>query len=458
MNRWVLGLGLAAVLAVACGDFFAPPLRSGALSVVADFGATGLAQSDADLLRVRVFRQSDAGSFDDKVLDDTLAIDPDSGTAEGSLSVPILTSPQQVVVQLDAFRSSDGLIVFSGIDTVEVREQTGGGDPEPVSIRVVYAAPGAASVTLAPRDTVVEQGATFQFRAQAFDSSGAIELPVRYALVNSADAAFLTLNRLTGEATAASDAEAVVEVVAHSVDGLAAESTRVLIGSVPVGVLVTPGYGNVGVGASVALDGAVVDALNNPLRLFSVEYASRNPAIATVAADGVVTGVAAGTAVIVVGAPDFPSFADSALVTVAPDSTVVVSATSNLRGFQAVDVGDTVTVDVTVDMRFVAPEVLGSYNAVLSWNAAVLSFVDVQPGDFLLPETNTANTASGELRFAQADANGVAGVVVVASVRLVALASGAGAAAVSITELSAAQSFTNLLSQVIVTNGTVTVR
>jgi hypothetical protein len=205
----------------------------------------------------------------------------------------------------------------------------------------------------------------------------------------------------------------------------------------------------------------VVDALGNPLGIYPVQWMSRSPAVASVGATGTVTGVAPGTAVIFLSAPDFsgdPAFTDSALVVVPAAGGVVVSTTANQRAFVTGAVGDTIVVDVTADMTFTAGELLGSYNAVLNWDPAVLSFVDVQTGDFPTPELNTNNVGSGELRFAQANANGTGGAVVIARVRLVAQAAGSSSAAVTISEMSAAQTFTNLINQVTVANGTVTIQ
>lgn len=233
-----------------------------------------------------------------------------------------------------------------------------------------------------------------------------------------------------------------------------------MIGAVPVGVLATPGYANVGSGGTFQFGGAVVDALGNPLTVFPVQWTSRNASVATVDGTGLVTGVAPGTAVVFVESSDFasPQFADSVLVTVPTAGYVIVSSTADNRGFETAGIGDTVVVDVTADMRFTPSELLGSYNATLNWDATVLSFIDVQPGDFPQPEVNTANVASGELRFAQVNANGTAGAPVLARVRFEAQAAGTTQPTITITEMSAAITFTNLVNRVTVTNGTVTIQ
>jgi hypothetical protein len=101
---------------------------------------------------------------------------------------------------------------------------------------------------------------------------------------------------------------------------------------------------------------------------------------------------------------------------------------------------------------------LGSYNATLTWDPGTLSFIDVLPGDFPQPEVNTMNVSSGELRFAQANANVTIGSTVLARVRFLAQATGTTQPALSISELSAAITFTNLVDRVTVTNGTVTIQ
>jgi hypothetical protein len=78
--------------------------------------------------------------------------------------------------------------------------------------------------------------------------------------------------------------------------------------------------------------------------------------------------------------------------------------------------------------------------------------------DFGAPTLNETQTAQGSLRFSAANAQGTSGAVVVARIRFVAQAQGGANLALQITELSAAQTFTNLLSNVTVTNGSVTVR
>lgn len=442
---------------LACGDLFGPPLKQAILNLAPSFGAAMLQQGGVDRLRVRVYRDS-SDTFEARPkLDTTLVITGDS--VVGTFSLPIATSPTLVLLRLDAIRSSDGVVLFSSVDTAEVREQ-GAGTSEPITPKnVTYVGPQAVSIVLAPRDTAVEAGSSFRYRATALDAAGGA-VPVRFGLVSAADSTSITIDRLTGQATTATGAEATVRVYARTVDSLLADTTRVLIGAVPVGVAVDPGYGNIGIGSTSQFAGAVVDALGNPITIFPVTWASRSPGIATVDGTGLVAGVTAGTAVIVATAPDFsgPSFTDSALVTIPVDGNVVVSTTSGARAFRTHAIGDTVVVDVAVDMRFSGGELLGSYNATLDWDPTVLAFIDVVPGDFPAPEVNAATCPTGNLCFAQANANGTSGQTVVARVRFQAIAAGMTSPTVTISEMSAAVTFTDLIGQVTVTNGYVTIQ
>jgi uncharacterized protein YjdB len=446
--------GVALLVLVACADFFAPPLRMAWLSIVPVFtGSEALAPGEADQLRILIERDS-SGTFT-VVVDTTVGIDAETGTASANVSVLLLQSPQTFIVRLEAFRSSDGTILYSGVDTVEVRESSGEEEPEGVEIPLVVQPLGAASVVIAPSDTAVVAGEGFTFRAAVFDRAGApIDVPVRY---RSSDTVSLQINRLSGAVTTSSSADAVVEVIVHTVDSAAFDTARVAIGRVPAVVVLTPGFLNLASGASAAVEDSVFDAQGNFLGL-DVDWASRSTDVATVSSTGTVTAVAAGTAVIVGTTVGAGIVGDSLIVTVPPDSNVVVRTLPSNRTYEQVTIGDTVVVDVMVDMQFADPELLGSYNATLTWDASVLTYVDVQNGNFASPTINESNVSAGELKFGSADANGVGGQVVVAKVRFVAATAGTTSAVLDISEMSAARTFTNLISRVTVTNGFVTVR
>lgn len=432
----------------ACSDALGAGGASGAMVVLPDFGELAPFAANADRLRLLVTRVL-TGTV---AKDTTVGIDQATGEAVVELRLNLESGAEQYTVLLQAIRSSDGLVLFEGTQTVTVSPGT---TAAPAQLPVTYVGPAAAAVSIQPRDTAVAPGSVFTFTAVARDAAQAVvATPVTFALVTAADSVILNVGKFTGVATAGTGPTGTVRVVARTPEGRT-DTARVSVGAVPAGVRVTPGFATLGVGGTVTVAAELVDANGIVISPATATWVSRSPSVAGVSGTGVVNAAAAGTAVIVATAG---SFSDSLLVRVAATGSVPVSAIAGGRAFRSPRVGDTVVVDVTADMTFTGGQVLGSYNAQLTWTAAVLRFVDVQPGGFGAPTVNTTQTAQGSLRFSAANAQGVGGAVVVARVRFVAQATGSAAPLLAITELSAAQTFTNLLSSVVVTNGTVTVR
>lgn len=444
----VVLVGLAA-----CGELFSSGARPATIAVLPDFSAVAAFATDADRLHI-VLRRLDTGG-PVTVADTIIPIDPATGEASIDLSVVLLAADQQFEVRLEAIRSADGMVLFTGVDTVTV---SSGGEPTVATPTFTYVGPRGSRVAISPKDTVIPLGASMTFRATVYDAANAVvPVPVRFSLANPADSVILVVDRLSGVAASPGAVEGSVRVVARTADSLT-DTASVLVGVQPNDVLVTPSFANLVPGGTLQLSGSVVDASGTPIVGGAVTWESRNPDVATVSASGLLTGIAAGvTRVVASGALD-PSLKDSILVTVVAPGSVVASTAPDGRAFQDVAVGTIVTVDVLIDMRLTASELLGSYNATLTWNPSLLSFVDVQPGTFPAPQVNASGASAGQLRFAQADPNGASGSVVVARVRLQALANGVATPGLSISELSAAVTFTNLLEVVTVTNGAVTVR
>jgi len=438
----------AVLAASACGDVLGSGGQLASLVVIPEFGELATFADNADRLRIVL-----TSVIRNQVEKDTsVAIDPVTGEARADLRITLQTGSEPFTVLLQAIRSSDGAVLFQGTQSLTVDPGSGSG---PVSVPVTYAGPTGARVVISPRSTAVTPGQSFTFTAVVYDAANAVvNVPVTFNLVKAGDSTLLGLARVSGVATAAAGASGTVPVVARSADGHT-DTARVSIGAVPPAVRITPGFATIGVGATVTLAGNLVDANGTVTGPASATWTSRSPGVASVSTAGVVTGVSAGAAVIV--ATGASGGSDSVIVRVAGAGSVPVAAIGNDQTFLKPRAGDTVVVAVTVDMTFTSGELLGSYNAVYTWTPGALRYVGVQPGDFGAPTVNDTQVQQGSLRFSAANATGVAGTVVVARLRFVA-ESGTAAPQLSITELSAAQTFTNLLSSVVVTSGSVTVQ
>ncbi|MCH7714516.1 MAG: Ig-like domain-containing protein [Gemmatimonadetes bacterium] len=456
MKRYVL-LALAAFTATACFDFFGPSTRNVSLNIVPlfdEFAAATLADN-ADQLRVIIERDS-SGTFV-FVTDTVLTIDPVTGEASGNIAVVLLENVQEFRIRLEAFRASDGAILFQGETVVSISASAAADDgTQTISIPIQYAGLRGTRVAIAPRDTAVLAGSTFQLRATVFDTLDLpIEVPLTFNLVNPRDSLRLKVARATGAAEAVSAGSEPIVVFVRTGDSLT-DTTRVFVVNEtdPVALRLDIGSATVAKDSTVQLSATLIDRTGTVVVGEEVNWTSRTSRVASVNATGLVQGLVPGTSVVVARAR---GFTDSLVVTVAADGRVVVTTTTEGRSFFESQLGGEITVDVTADMSFAGSELLGSYNATLTWNPSVLTLVAVEAGDFPTPEFNDVNAATGELRFAQVSPSGSGGSVVLARIRFSKVGLGTTTPTVAISEMSAAVTFTDLLSRVSVTNGTVTV-
>jgi hypothetical protein len=223
----------------------------------------------------------------------------------------------------------------------------------------------------------------------------------------------------------------------------------------------TPGYGVMQPGDQVTYAVTGKDGSGNPVTPFGLSYTSRNPGVATVnAATGLITAVSSGTAVIVAQAPTATgTTADSTLVVIPAGGSPVVAAIGDGRAFDAAGAGNTVNVLVLVDLRAVPGDTLGSYNATLTWNSATLTFVSdtAVAGGFAAPTVNAGGASAGQLRFGSADPSGSAGAFALIQVTFTAAAAGTTPLTLTLTDLSTAKTFVQLLPAAVIVPGSTTV-
>jgi hypothetical protein len=207
----------------------------------------------------------------------------------------------------------------------------------------------------------------------------------------------------------------------------------------PALVIVTPGYAAlrlVGAGSTAQLADTVKDGVGNLLSPSAATWISRSPGVASVSGTGLVTATGRGIATIVATAG---TAADSILVAVgdtANHGDAIVFALTNNRAFGQRKVGQTVQVDVLVDLRI--GEALGSYTATFVWNQAVMHFDSSSAGTFSSAPLVNADTTGGTLTFAAATATDTARAPTLIHLFFKALAAGSDGHSLQIGELSGA--------------------
>jgi hypothetical protein len=232
------------------------------------------------------------------------------------------------------------------------------------------------------------------------------------------------------------------QTLTFSSSGLTPASSTITLSAAPTPASVSFGtqQSTLLVGGASSTTATVKDASGNTLTGTALTYTSRTPGIATVGGTGAITGVAAGTSIIVVSVS--PTIADSLLaIVMVPGGQVLVT---NLNTF-GVTQGSTITVSVFLDMT-ASTRKLASGSVRVNFTPATLTYVGTAAGAQFNPVTNEANVGTGILDVTFADPSGFVGLVEIAKVTFtVKTTVGAtGAVALTSTELTASD-FSNLL-------------
>src|SRR5688500_15691281 len=150
-----------------------------------------------------------------------------------------------------------------------------------------------ASVTVTPTsDTINAIGFTAPFTAVARDAGGNVVQGVTFAW-SSVNPARVTINQ-SGLVT--STGRGWVRIIAAA--GGRADTSEVWSRQVVASVSVLPATGTVAVGGTLQLNATAKDSNNIAISNATLLWSSTNPAVASVNASGVVSGVAAGSATI----------------------------------------------------------------------------------------------------------------------------------------------------------------
>src|SRR5690348_8119715 len=164
---------------VACAEWAGSELRGPQLSIVPliAIGSGTVLLDDLDQLHVVVVPISSVGAATrapGAVVDTIVAVDA-AGNATLSVSVVVVGRAQPFQVTLQGIRSSDGAVLYAGVDTVIV---SSAGATPPVTVPVSYIGPcqigSGCVVTVAPQDTTLATGGSLVIRI-AVDSA---QIPV----------------------------------------------------------------------------------------------------------------------------------------------------------------------------------------------------------------------------------------------------------------------------------------
>ena len=450
----------------ACAEWAGSELGGPRLSIVPLIGIGGsgtVLLDDLDQLHLVVVPISSVGvpaRLPGAVVDTTVPVDA-AGDATLTVPVVVIGKAQPFQVTLQGIRSSDGAVLYAGVDTVVV---SGASATPPVTVPVSYVGPcrigSGCIVTVAPQDTTLATGGSLVMRISV-DSAQTPVTGVPVALTNLTPGLVLvapdrTVTALLSPTGGAARVEAAIRGAADTLRLIVAPLTA------PAAVLVNPGYltlTTLSPANAAQLTALVTDIAGKQLSPSLATWTSGAPNVATVSSTGVVTGVAPGGALVVATAA--PGVADSLVVMVGdaltPPGNAIALALVGGRSFSVAKLGQPVAIDIVMDLKAVPVELLGNYDTRFMWNPGVLRYDSTQAGTFAAPVIVPDTAAGGILRFNGTDAVGKGGSQTLARVWFTAVGPGPSGQVLSLTTLTTALTGIDLLPRLLVAPSGVTV-
>ena len=464
----ILGGGLA------CAEWAGSELGGPRLSILPllAIGSGTVLLDDLDQLHVVVVPISSVGvpiggparaatRLPGAVVDTTVPVDA-AGNATLSVPIVVIGREQSFQVTLEGIRTSDGVVLYAGVDTVVV---SGAGANPPVTVPVSYVGPcqigSGCVVTVAPQDTTLATGGSLVMRISV-DSALIPVSGVPVALTNLTPGLILVApDRTVTALLSPTGGLGLVEVAIRA----AADTLRLNVAplTAPAAVLVNQGYvtlTTLSPGNTAQLTATVTDIAGKQLSPSLATWTSRAPAVARVTSTGLVTGVVPGSAIVVATAA--PGIADSLVVMVGdaltPPGSPIALALTGGRSFGVAKLGQPVAIDIVVDLKAVTAELLGSYDARFSWNAGVLQYDSTQAGTFApLPVVIADTAAGGVVRFSATNPLGVTGSQTLGRLWFTATGPGLSNHVLSLPVLSAALTGLDLTPGLLVAPGNATI-
>src|SRR3989441_968895 len=211
----------------------------------------------------------------------------------------------------------------AGSDTGKVKVTATGrpGGSSDTAVVTVTPVP-VASVTVSPASASAQVGQAVQFSATTKDSAAGV-LTGRAVSWSSSNPSVASVSG-SGLVTAMAAGSAMITATSEGRSGTAA----VTVTHVPVAsVAVTPASATIQVGQTQQLAATLKDASGNTLSGRAVSWSSATPSVASVSSNGLVTGLAAGSAVIT-ATSEGQSGTAAITVTTVPVATVAVTPAS----------------------------------------------------------------------------------------------------------------------------------
>jgi len=221
-----------------------------------------------------------------------------------------------------------------------------------------------ASVAVTPTGSQIVVGQTTQLNAEPRDASGQ-PLVGRPVLWSSSDPNVASVSS-TGLVTAVAPGQATITATSEA----AAGTSTIGVSPKPVSsVIISPGQGSVTVGQTLQLSAQVTDDQGNVLTGRPISFTSGTPAVATISATGLVTGVAPGSTTITATSEGKTG---TATVTVTPIPVAKVEITPSTPN---VTVGETVQLNVSVQ----GPNNQELTGRTVTWSSGAPSVASVSP-------------------------------------------------------------------------------
>jgi uncharacterized protein YjdB len=221
-----------------------------------------------------------------------------------------------------------------------------------------------ASVAVTPTGSQIVVGQTTQLNAEPRDASGQplVGRPVSWS---SSDPNVASVSS-TGLVTAVAPGQATITATSEA----AAGTSTIGVSPKPVSsVIISPGQGSVTVGQTLQLSAQVTDDQGNVLTGRPISFTSGTPAVATISATGLVTGVAPGSTTITATSEGKTG---TATVTVTPIPVAKVEITPSTPN---VTVGETVQLNVSVQ----GPNNQELPGRTVTWSSGAPSVASVSP-------------------------------------------------------------------------------